>query len=504
MQLSIPGRAVVATVLALCAMPAAAQAGVIDEAADGTLTYRAPSGETNAVLVTEQNLGVELNDQAGVTSGTGLCAEITATKVRCALGLRLSEVTLGDRNDSASIRTTRPALIDGGRGDDLFFAGMSPAASAVEYRGGHETDTVSYASASAGALMLQDELAGDGRPSFGDRDNVRRDIENFIGSPFGDRLEGSRTGLVHCLSGCPGNTGPQRFTGGLGADTLRGGTNMDQHFMGGGADGADTILAGPNFTIVDYGGRALPVEVTVGHGIRDDGAAGEGDDIRAGVDHLIGGRGGDTLTQNPESDAFISLVGGPGIDELTGGKGGDNLDGGPGGDTLVSREGNDLIFARDGELDLVGCGSGLDDTAELDQGIDVSGNCENKPVGTLRLPSKAVRANAGEVAELDVRWRHPESWRKLAKVELRLLDGDVPVGEVVLRPAGRKMAADGAVTLVRKASRMTPTGKAVAAHLAMKLDGSLAGRTLRLDVEATGRDGSRQLERAAGTVRVAR
>src|SRR5688572_22394251 len=137
---------------------------------------------------------------------------------------------------------------------------MSPAASAVEYRGGHNFDTLSYASASAGALMLQDELAGDGRPSFGDRDNVRRDIENFIGSPFGDRLEGSRTGLVLCI-GCSGTTVPQRFTGGLGDDTLRGGTNMDQFFMGGGADGADTILAGPNFTIVDYGGRALPVEV---------------------------------------------------------------------------------------------------------------------------------------------------------------------------------------------------------------------------------------------------
>ncbi len=496
-------RAVLATALALCALPAAAQAGVIDEAVDGTLKYRAPSGETNAVLVTEQSLGVELNDQAGVTAGTGLCAEITATKVRCALGLRLSEVTLGDRNDSASIRTTRPALVDGGTGDDLFFAGMSPSASAVEYRGGHNFDTLSYASASAGAVMLQDELAGDGRPSLGDRDNVRRDIENFIGSPFGDRLEGSRTGLVLCI-GCSGTTVPQRFTGGLGDDTLRGGTNMDQFFMGGGADGADTILAGPNFTIVDYGGRALPVEVTVGHGTRDDGAAGEGDDIRAGVDHLIGGRGGDTLTQNPESDAFISLVGGPGIDELTGGKGGDNLDGGPGGDTLVSREGNDRIFARDGEFDLVGCGSGLDDTAELDQGIDVSGNCENKPVGTLRLASKAVRAKAGEVAPVELRWRHPESWRKLAKIELRLFDGDLPVGEVVLRPAGRKMAADGAVTLVRKASRMTPAGKAVAAQLALKLDESLAGRTLRLDVEASDRDGSRQLERAAGTVRVAR
>jgi hypothetical protein len=504
MNLPLPIRAVVATALTLCVLPAAAQAGVVEEASDGTLTYRAGNGETNSLIVTDAGGSVAIQDQqGGVTTRTPLCAQVSSVKVQCALGVRFSVAQLGDRNDSASMRTTlRSAMIDGGAGDDTFFAGMAPGASTVEYRGGQNIDHINYASSSAGVVMLQDEQFNDGRPSMGDRDNVRRDIEQFNGSRFDDRFEGSRTGLVHCV-GCNGSSLPQRFGGGLGNDILRGGTNMDVHFMPS-ADGADTIIPGSNFTMVDYGSRSQPVNVTVGHGTSDDGAAGERDDVRTGVEMVIGGRGGDTLTQNPASPLAITLDGGPGSDTLTGGQGPDSLISGPGeNETLLGREGNDHFSARDGEFDLVGCGSG-DDTALLDTGSDAFSGCENRPVGTLSLASKAVRAKAGDVARIQLRWRHPQGWRKLAKVELRLLDGGRPVGEVVLRPAGKRIEADGVVALVRKASRIRPAGKAVAARLALKLDASLAGRKLRLDVEATGRNGARQLERAAGTLRVAR
>jgi hypothetical protein len=501
---TLPIRAVLATALTLCALPAAAQAGVVEEASDGTLTYRAGNGETNSLIVTDAGGSVAVQDQqGGVITRTPLCSQISSVKVQCALGVRFSVAQLGDKNDTASMRTTlRSAMIDGGAGDDTFFAGMAPGASTVEYRGGHNIDHINYASSSAGVVMLQDEIFNDGRQSMGDRDNVRRDIEQFNGSPFDDRFEGSRTGLVHCV-GCNGSSLPQRFGGGLGNDTLRGGTNMDVHFMPS-ADGADTIIPGSNFTMVDYGSRSQPVNVTVGHGASNDGAPGEGDDIRTGVEMVIGGRGGDTLTQNPASPLPISLDGGPGSDTLTGGQGGDYLVSGPGeNETLLGREGNDHVSARDGEFDLVGCGSGDNDTAELDTGSDAFSGCENRPVGTLQLASKAVRAKAGEVARVALRWRHPHGWRQLDRVQLRLLDGNVPVGEVVLRPAAKRMQADGVVALVRKASRIRPAGKAITARLALKLDESLAGRTLRLEVEATGRNGSRQLERA-GTLRVAR
>jgi hypothetical protein len=44
----------------------------------------------------------------------------------------------------------------------------------------------------------------------------------------------------------------------------------------------------------------------------------------------------------------------------------------------------------------------------------------------------------------------------------------------------------------------------VTARLAIRLDESLAGQTLKAEVEATDTRGRRQLERDAGTVRVAR
>ena len=141
MKPSLPIRAVLATALTLCLLPAAAQAGVVEEAADGTLKYRAANGETNALLVTDAGKVVEMQDTAGVTTRTPLCAQLSTIKVRCALGIRFSEALLGDRDDSASIRTTqRAAIVDGGLGSDLFFAGMAPAASVVEYRGNHDTD----------------------------------------------------------------------------------------------------------------------------------------------------------------------------------------------------------------------------------------------------------------------------------------------------------------------------------------------------------------------------
>lgn len=50
---------------------------------------------------------------------------------------------------------------------------------------------------------------------------------------------------------------------------------------------------------------------------------------------------------------------------------------------------------------------------------------------------------------------------------------------------------------------MEAHGKTVAAKLALRLDKSLAGRTLKVEVEATDRRGARQLERDAATVRAA-
>lgn len=64
------------------------------------------------------------------------------------------------------------------------------------------------------------------------------------------------------------------------------------------------------------------------------------------------------------------------------------------------------------------------------------------------------------------------------------------------------MTVAGAVTLVRRASRMRRAGTTVRAQLGLRLDPSLAGRRLALDVEATDVRGRQQIERGAGAIRL--
>jgi Ca2+-binding RTX toxin-like protein len=197
----------------------------------------------------------------------------------------------------------------------------------------------------------------------------------------------------------------------------------------------------------------------------------------------------------------IDGFGGP--DTITGGLGDDTLSAGAANNGIVAGPGNDVIFARNGQIDNIDCGDNTD-TADRDTDENRVVGCERGQVGLLRLTPKAVAAQAGQITRLRLSWRHPRAWRQLRKVELRLVTQDgQSMGEVTIRPRGGRITADGAVQLVRKQSRLTRKGKTVSARLAPRLDDSLAGQALRVEVEATDRQGRRQLERNAGTVRVA-
>jgi hypothetical protein len=102
-----------------------------------------------------------------------------------------------------------------------------------------------------------------------------------------------------------------------------------------------------------------------------------------------------------------------------------------------------------------------------------------------------------------VTWRHPESWRKLRSVQVRVLDDGIAVGSVAIAPHSRKLTAKGAVRLVRGDSSVSRKGATARARLALRLDPSVSGRRLRLEVEAVDTRGRRQIERA-GTLRAAR
>jgi hypothetical protein len=78
------------------------------------------------------------------------------------------------------------------------------------------------------------------------------------------------------------------------------------------------------------------------------------------------------------------------------------------------------------------------------------------------------------------------------------------VGDVTIRPRGERIEADGAVKVARRGTRLTRSGKTVTARLALRIDASMAGQKLGLEVEAADNQGRRQLERDAGTISVAK
>jgi Ca2+-binding RTX toxin-like protein len=484
--------------LAAAALPAAASAATVETSPDNSrIIYRGAGGENNSLNITTIGSGIEIKDFAGVTERSGICSQFSASTVRCA-SVSAIDASLGDRNDSTSIRVSTPVFVDGGAGDDSFIAGQSPTRTRVDYRGNVGFDRMSYTPATAAVEVSNDNFNNDGRINF-DSDDVGSDVERLIGSRHNDELRDAG-------QNCCGTS----LSGGLGDDFLRGSPIAGgQTFfdMGSSPDGADTVFPGNNLARVDYSKRTQPVNATVGFGPRnDDGETGEGDqiDYRGGAILVDGGSARDTLSSlgSVLTNQNIFLRGQGSGDTLEGGEGAESFDGGPGSDTFLARGGNDTIHASDNEGDIVGCGLGTGDTAFLDN-LDGFSGCENRTVvGTLRLAPKTIKAHAGEPAHVRLSWRHPQDWRKLGKIELRLTDDGTPVGKVTIRPRKQRMTADGAMRLVRRQSRLTRKGKTVTARLALRLDDSLAGQTLTADVEATDTRGRRQLERDAGTVRV--
>jgi hypothetical protein len=499
-------RVLVAVAVAACALPTAAQAGVVEEAADGTLVYRAGAGEINNLSVSNETAGaVSIRDLTGLTERTPLCDEVSSIRVNCIPDTRLSEVRLGDRSDNFAIGVRDFVVVDGGPGDDGYTAGTSPSGSLVVFSGGEGSDSVSYSNADRGVRLSNNGAAGDGRPGL-DEDNIGRDVERLTGSRFADDITAAADASQLCCA-------RQQFvSAGLGDDVLRA-TGGDGQFttfdMGRAADGADRIIGGPGHSTLDYSDRTRPVTATLNFDGADDGEAGERDEIIGSNEEVFGGQAGDTIRAPAGSKAAHTIFAGGGDDTVEGADGPDDLGGdgllgaGNGVDLIIGNGGNDLIHARDGLSDIVGCG--LDtDTAELDANpLDISSSCENRRVGAVRVAPKRLRVRAGEVAGLKLSWRHPRSWHKLRRIELRLVEGDVAVGEVAISPRSKRMRDRGAVRVVRRSSRLAHKGKTASARLALRLDRSLAGRRLRVDVEAVDVRGRRQLERTAGAIRVA-
>ncbi len=469
-------RALLAAVVGAALLPATAQAGTASVSVGipgGLISYVAADGETNNVSVFVSGGKVVIADAAPVRVGSG-CTLNAFGDAECPLSAPFINVLLRDKNDTIVYRAPHQASVSTEAGDDVILGGLRQtdtgrAVQPVFYFGNDGRDTISYAAADRGVRVDTEDNPGgsrteDGRPGI-DLESVGRDVEKIVGSNFGDVLFGS--------------TGNDNITGGPGNDEMGGGAGNDFFFEGQfGPSGADSIHGADGDDRVSYAGRTNGVNVSLDNN-RNDGEPGEGDDVRSNVESITAGNGNDILTG---SNVANDLQGFGGIDTLHGLGGDDTLQLGSNSDFAFAGTGNDVILAGDGERDTINCGENSD-TANRDSVENLVSGCEKGTVGVLRL--------AGKRDQLDLSWTHPRDWRELRRIEVRLSDAGVPVGEIVIRPKGERIVADGEVELRR--SSLTRKGKKVAAKLAVRFDADVA-RRLDAEIEAVDRRGMRQVE----------
>ena len=493
--------------LAGAALPAAAAQAAADVTAVGTEivvednTGRFNQGSDNNRLVAEPLPGGELRlvDQLGLVARAAGCFQISQLEVRCTrpASSPISRLIVrgGGGNDRLTMLGSLPARYEGGDGDDAYIGATRPGVpTAVDFSGGGDLgDLADYSRAEQGIDVRKNDLPNDGRTTVGDKDNIRTDVTIVRGTRFRDILHGQNKFVTS------ETLEPQG-----GDDFVLGISGLTSVDMGAAPDGADKIL-GSSGTIVSYAKRTNPIRAAVDLDGADDGEPGERDELRQ-VGSVTGGSAGDTmLTRLNRIDGVgIAFVGGPGADTISGTDGRDFLTGGPGTDTLKAFGGQDQLSSNDNEPgDRLFCGAGFD-KATTDAVEATVSDCEKRTVvGTLRLTPARLQAKAGETVHLRLSWRHPQSWSKLRAIELRLTEAGAPVGAITIRPKAERISDRGAVEVMDKRTQLIRKGKTVTARLAVRLDKSLAGRTLKAEVEATDIRGRRQLERDAATVRVA-
>jgi len=275
------------------------------------------------------------------------------------------DVLLGDGDDRLE-HSTAGGGVEGGPGDDdirvtaaIYRLTGGPGADRLDATGAL-TATVSYDDHTEGVTVRLDGLADDG--AAGEGDNVLGAVTGLTGGSGADRLEAGLTS-----SGLFGGDGKDSLVGSPERDTLSGGDGDDELLAGDGDDfligagGADLLSGGAGLDEVSYNGADAPLRLSIGGGA-DDGAAGEGDDIRDDVESLTGGDGDDLLIGNDGANRLNGyfgrdvLRGRGGPDELFGWGDGDELDAGAGRDR-VEAGARDRPLLADGEVDRLNCRS---------------------------------------------------------------------------------------------------------------------------------------------------
>jgi Ca2+-binding RTX toxin-like protein len=239
-----------------------------------------------------------------------------------------------------------PVTLQGNGGNDSLVGGGGGDL----FEGGGGVDTADYSARTQNLAIGLGTFADDG--AAGEGDNVRTDIEAVLGGSGNDSLNADN--VAHDVT----------LSGGGGADSLVGGSGDDLLNGNGGNDtlrgnlGGDVFNGGSGIDTADYSDRAQNLTIGLGT-FADDGAAGEGDNVRTDIDVVLGGSGNDAITAAGAGHA-VTLRGGGGSDTLTGSAFADRLFG-DGGD--------DWFYSRDGVADTLDGGSGTD-RAQRDGALD--------------------------------------------------------------------------------------------------------------------------------------
>ncbi|MRR50604.1 MAG: DUF4347 domain-containing protein, partial [Rhodocyclaceae bacterium] len=274
---------------------------------------RAGKGVTVDLRITGSQL---IDSDEGSDTLAGVENLVGSTRGDTLIGDEFDNILLGGEGDDRLVGNEGADILigeegrdrlEGGDGDDLLDGGDK----GDTLVGGGGLDTASYADARNAVTVNLKTGVNTGDEAEGD---ILQEIENLVGSGFGDTLTGDD--LDNVLNGGGGN------------DTLDGGLGDD--FLGGGA-GDDKITGG-------------------GHGTKGDTAsyqeAPAAVDVVLGVKALDGYGGSDTLTDIQNIYGSVNddiLVGDGNSNTLWGNEGNDRLTGGAGDDVLIGGVGDDIL-----------------------------------------------------------------------------------------------------------------------------------------------------------------
>jgi hypothetical protein len=320
-----------------------------------------------------------------------------------------------------------------------------------------------------------------------DPDGDPRDTDG--GGVSVDLGDGDDRASIRWVPGTDTHPGAISVSGGAGDDHVESSANGLLRLDGG--DGNDTLVTGPAAGAYLLGGAGADLMASSGGccaitgyddhdraGVRvtldqtaNDGAAGEGDDVR--TSGVTGSPGPDVITGDAGAN---SLTGSGGTDVLDGGGGDDSIDA-----TLHDAQASD---GSDGP-DTVRCGAGHDDVV-ADENDKVGVDCERTRVGLsagpeLVLDMGAARAARDGSVKVTCRVRYPNPDNALAsRSTFRLVDG---MGRAASSSA--RFVLGGAVNVAAVRVKLS---RATRRRLAHSRSGALALNAQRVSRDA--REGS--------------